>query len=122
MIGEVLLTPTKIYVKEIMDLLSRVDRKLVKGMANITGGGMRNISRMKDDVSYEIDTMLPVPQVFRLIQVLGSIEEREMFQTFNMGLGITIAIDPSIKDEVLEVLAPAGGKVIGKVENLQLMI
>lgn len=116
-IGEVLLTPTKIYVKEIMDLLARVDRKLVKGMANITGGGMRNISRMKDDVSYEIDTMLPVPHVFRLIQVLGSIEEREMFQTFNMGLGIIIAIDPSIKDDVLEVLAPAGGKVIGKVKD-----
>ncbi len=116
-LGDVLLTPTRIYVKEILELLRTVKKGSVKGMANITGGGMRNISRMKEDLSYVIDDMFEVPPVFRLIQVLGRIEEKEMYQTFNMGLGMVIVIDNRSRDDVLTVLAKYGARVIGRVEN-----
>lgn len=116
-IGDVLLTPTRIYVREIMELLSRIDRSLIKGMANITGGGMRNLSRMRSDVSYHLDRMPEVPPVFRLIQVLGSIDEKEMYQTFNMGLGMVIVIEPSAKEKVLGILSSQGGMIIGEVKK-----
>lgn len=114
-IGEILLTPTKIYVKEIMRLLKGLPRGSVHGMANITGGGFRNIARIRDDVGYSLNSPLDVPPVFRLIQVLGSIEEREMYQTFNMGLGFVVIIAPEVLPEAMKLLEGTGARKIGNV-------
>lgn len=114
-LGEVLLTPTRIYVKEIMELLGSVDRSAVRGMANITGGGIRNICRIREDLGYSLTDPLEVPPVFRMIQVLGSIDEGEMYQTFNMGIGYALVIDTAASEEVMKILGKYGGRIIGEV-------
>ncbi|MGA1821534.1 MAG: phosphoribosylformylglycinamidine cyclo-ligase [Thermoplasmatota archaeon] len=116
-LGEILLNPTKIYVREIMELLENVDRSSVHGMANITGGGIRNICRIREDVGYSITDPPDVPPVFRMIQVLGSIDEKEMYQTFNMGIGFALIIDPDIEDDVMGMMGDRGGSIIGKVTD-----
>jgi phosphoribosylformylglycinamidine cyclo-ligase len=114
-VGEILLTPTRIYVKEIIRLLRELAQGSVHGMANITGGGFRNIARIQDNVGYLIDHPLEVPPVFRLVQVMGSIEEREMYQTFNMGTGFVIIIDPDQLSETMDILEGTGAQIIGRV-------
>ena len=114
-IGEILLTPTKIYVKEVIGLLNGLPKGSVHGMANITGGGFRNITRIKDDLGYMIGSPLEVPPILRLVQVLGSIEEKEMYQTFNMGLGFVVIVGPEVLNQALELLEGTGAKKIGRV-------
>lgn len=116
-LGEILLVPTRIYVREIISLIRKVTNGAVKGMANITGGGMRNLSRIDPGKRYVIDDMLPVHPVFRLVQVLGRVDEREMYQTFNMGLGMAMIIDRESKDEVLSALDMEGARIIGHIEE-----
>ncbi|NYT16323.1 MAG: phosphoribosylformylglycinamidine cyclo-ligase, partial [Methanomassiliicoccales archaeon] len=116
-LGEILLTPTRIYVKDVIPLIRALPKGAVQGMSNITGGGIRNVCRMKDGLKYVVATPLPVPPVFRLLQVLGGIEENEMHQTFNMGLGMCIAVHPDHADEALVRLKDAGGRRIGFVEE-----
>jgi len=116
-IGEILLTPTLIYVEPVMELIRRAPEGAVKGMANITGGGVRNLARVREDRRYVVSDPLPVPPVFRLIQVLGLVEEMEMYQTFNMGTGFIIVVDPSFKEEALKVLLRYGAREIGRVEE-----
>ncbi|MEA3558172.1 MAG: phosphoribosylformylglycinamidine cyclo-ligase [Candidatus Thermoplasmatota archaeon] len=116
-LGEVLLTPTRIYVKEIMELLEKLPKGAVKGMANITGGGFRNLSRMKEDVRFIIDDPLPVPPVFDMIQILGGVETREMYQTFNMGMGFALILDKTYLEDALNVLDGSGAKKVGKVKE-----
>ena len=88
-IGEVLLTPTAIYVKEILSLLQKVD---VHGLAHITGGGLRNFNRLKDSVQYVIDDPLTPQDIFQFLQKTGNVEDREMYQTFNMGMGFAVIV------------------------------
>ncbi|MGA1820761.1 MAG: phosphoribosylformylglycinamidine cyclo-ligase [Thermoplasmatota archaeon] len=114
-IGELLLVPTRIYVKNVLEVIRKLPAGTVHGMANITGGGFRNISRLNPHVRYHIDGPPDVPPIFRLLQVLGSIEEREMYQTFNMGLGFVIIVSPDVEEEALEVLGETGGRRIGTV-------
>src|SRR5215212_9511008 len=84
-LGDVLLEPTEIYVRAILELLgTEVD---VRGLAHITGDGFDNLLRLDADVGYEIDDPLPVPPIFHLIQELGEISDREMGEVFNMGCG-----------------------------------
>ena len=116
-LGEALLTPTKIYVKPVLKL---IDEVTVKGISHITGGGFyENMPRMlNDNVSLEIqkDTY-PVPEIFKLIQKEGNIPERDMYNTFNMGIGMAIIVPESDKEKALKVLEQEGEKayVIGKV-------
>lgn len=85
-----LLTPTKIYVNEILSLIKKVK---VKGLANITGEGFLNILRLESNVKYVIDD-LPQPQpIFRKIQENGNIPIEEMYKIFNMGVGFCIVVD-----------------------------
>ena len=77
--------------------------------------GVRNISRLNPDVRYNIDSPLEVPPIFRLLQVLGSIEEMEMYQTFNMGLGFAVLVSSSVEERALEILKGAGARRIGTV-------
>lgn len=116
-LGEMLLTPTKIYVKPVLALLEKVD---VHGIAHITGGGFdENIPRiLREGQGAEIELgsweILPV---FRFLQKHGGVPEREMFNIFNMGLGLVMAVSPEDAPAALEVLGAHGLKasVVGKV-------
>jgi phosphoribosylformylglycinamidine cyclo-ligase len=114
-LGDILLEPTRIYVREIMQLIENLPSGSIKGMANITGGGLRNLCRMKEDVRYILDDPFPVDPVFRLVQVLGMIEEEEMYQTFNMGLGMVLILSVDSSKDALSFLGSQGGRIIGEV-------
>ncbi len=116
-LGETLLTPTKIYVKPLLALIEKCN---VKAVSHITGGGFyENIPRMlKDGMSAKITkSAVPVLPIFKVIQKEGNISEHDMFNTFNMGVGMVIAIDKNDVDTALETLANAGEKafVLGEV-------
>lgn len=83
-IGAELLTPTEIYVKQVLEITSSNE---IHGLVDITGGGLRNILRMKGGLRYVIDDPVEPAPVFRKIQELGGIDEREMYQTLNMSMG-----------------------------------
>ena len=119
-LGEELLTPTKIYVKAIKHLLNKeID---IKGMSHITGGGFyENLPRMlKDGLGVEINVnSFPRPEIFNLIMKTGNIEEKEMYNVFNMGLGFVMAVDAKDVDVVLNELASINERayVVGKVTD-----
>jgi phosphoribosylformylglycinamidine cyclo-ligase len=99
-LGELLLEPTEIYVKPIVELLgSEVE---VRGLAHITSGGLGNLLRLEAEVGYEIDDPLPVPQVFTLIQELGGISDEEMHEVFNMGCGFCVVVAGADEQTALE--------------------
>jgi phosphoribosylformylglycinamidine cyclo-ligase len=99
-----LLVPTKIYVKEVLDILSRVD---VHGMGHITGGAfskLRRIVKFKDrDKGIYLDSMPDPPEIFKRLKKKGDISEREMYRTFNMGIGFCLVVSPDYADEVVEI-------------------
>ena len=119
-LGEELLTPTKIYVKAIKHLLNKeID---IKGMSHITGGGFyENLPRMlKDGLGVEINVnSFPRPEIFNLIMKTGNIEEKEMYNVFNMGLGFVMAVEEKDVEVVLNELASINepAYVVGKVTN-----
>ncbi|HWW66486.1 MAG TPA: phosphoribosylformylglycinamidine cyclo-ligase [Solirubrobacterales bacterium] len=101
-LGEVLLEPTEIYVKPVLELLrSEVE---VRGLAHITSGGLGNLNRLAADVRYEIDDPLPVPPVFELIQERGGIDDDEMRDVFNMGCGFCCIVAAADEPAALELL------------------
>ena len=107
-LGEVLLTPTKIYVKSILKLLEEVK---VKGIAHITGGGFyENIPRaIAPGLSAKIDRKdVRVLPIFDYIAKKGNIPERDMFNTFNMGVGMTVCVAPEDADKTIDLLTQAG--------------
>ncbi len=117
-LGETLLTPTKIYVKPILSLLERIR---VKGISHITGGGFyENIPRsIPEGLRAVIDkSAVRVLPIFKLIQQRGGISEKDMFNTFNMGVGMSIVVAPEDKDAALDILRANGedAYVIGSVE------
>lgn len=116
-LGEMLLTPTRIYVKQVHEVLKEID---VHGIAHITGGGFdENIPRILSkgqgievkEGSWEI---LPV---FRLLEKYGKVPHREMFNIFNMGIGMVLAVNEEDAPKAIEILTKAGEKasVIGKI-------
>ncbi len=116
-IAETLLTPTKIYVKSVLSLIEKVD---VKGISHITGGGFyENIPRsIPDGLGAVIDrSAVKILPIFDLIAKTGSISERDMFNTFNMGVGMSIVVPASQVDAALETLRASGedAYVIGKI-------
>lgn len=100
-IGEVLLTPTCIYVKEILGLMKMVD---VKGIAHITGGGLRKVKRMSKEVCFSIEEPFEAQEIFKVMQKLGNISDKEMYQTFNMGMGMAIVVDKKEEEDTLAIL------------------
>ncbi len=107
-LGEALLTPTKIYVKPIMALLEKVN---VKSISHITGGGFyENIPRsLPDGISVEIKRSdVQVLPIFELLQKVGNIPERDMFNTFNMGVGMTFVVDKADADKAVEIIKAQG--------------
>ena len=116
-LGEALLTPTKIYVKPMLALFEAVK---VKGVSHITGGGFyENIPRMLIDGKRAVveKNSYPVPPIFKMMAREGNVEEQMMYNTFNMGLGMVLAIDPADQDRVLAAIKEAGeeGYVVGNV-------
>ena len=108
-LGEVLLTPTKIYVKALRSVKDA--GVVIKGCSHITGGGFyENVPRMlPENIKAVIrKDSYPVPEIFSLIREKGSIEEHVMYNTFNMGIGMVLAVDPSDADRALEALREAG--------------
>ncbi len=116
-LGDVLLTPTKIYVKALMPLF---EADLVHGVAHITGGGfIENVPRMlPQGLAARIELgSWPVPPIFDVIERAGSVDHMEMFNIFNMGIGMVVAVPADREDEVMNLLANAGeqGYRIGSV-------
>lgn len=108
MLGEALLTPTKIYVKPVLRCLETLR---VKGISHITGGGFQeNIPRcLPKGMSAKLDkAAIRVPPVFRLLQDMGHIPERDMFNTFNMGVGMTMVVAADIASRAVELLREEG--------------
>ena len=103
-VGERLLVPTRIYEKEISALLKEVE---IKGIAHITGGGLyENVPRMlPENIGIEFDIKeSEIDSVFRAIQKWGNVETKEMFSTFNMGIGMVVVVDAKDVDKSLEIL------------------
>jgi phosphoribosylformylglycinamidine cyclo-ligase len=101
-LGDVLLEPTEIYVKPIVELLrSEID---VRGLAHITSGGTKNLLRLAAEVGYEIDDPLPVSPVFDLIQEQGGVSDEEMSEVFNMGCGFCVVVPAGDESAALELL------------------
>lgn len=111
-IGDNLLIPTEIYVKQILDITSK---HTVHGLINITGGGLRNLLRMRDGLHYIIDDPMPPGDIFNVIQELGNVSTSEMYQTFNMGMGFMI-VAPSLEAETI-VRECDNAQVVGRVEK-----
>ena len=116
-IGDTLLTPTKIYVKPVMELLKSVK---VKGISHITGGGFyENIPRsIPDGLGAKIaKSDVKVLPIFKLIAERGGISERDMFNTFNMGVGMSIVVAPEDADRAIEILKSNGEQayVVGSI-------
>ena len=111
--GEELLEPTAIYVRPILRALRRGK---VHGMAHITGGGLRNLVRLKSKVEFRITKPLDVPPLFRELQSLGGIEDREMYQTFNMGMGFAVVAPEATATAVVRSLQPdVNARIVGEV-------
>ena len=116
-VGEALLEPTRIYVKPILKLIEEVK---VKGISHITGGGFyENMPRMlRDGVALKIDkNSYEVPPLFKLIQERGNIPERDMYNTFNMGIGMCVIVPENEVEKAINLLKEAGEEayLIGEV-------
>ena len=116
-LGETLLTPTRIYVKPVLELIEKI---AVKGISHITGGGFyENIPRsVPDGLCAVIEKKnVRVLPVFDLIMKRGGIDERDMFNTFNMGVGMSVVVAKDDADKAIEILQAAGEKayVLGEI-------
>lgn len=122
LLGDVLLEPTRIYVPSIIKLLASYKvKKVVHGMAHITGGGLvGNIPRVLPEGCNAVikKKSWEIPPVFRFLQKRGPVEEKEMFQVFNMGIGFVMIVAPDFADAIEEKLTKYGEKVyrIGAIE------
>ena len=118
-LGEALLTPTRIYVKAMKSMKDAGVK--VKACSHITGGGFyENIPRMlKDDTVAVIEkNSYPIPPIFTIMAKKGNVDEQMMYNTYNMGLGLVIAVDPAQADAAIAAIEAAGEKAyrVGSIE------
>ncbi|HUO03986.1 MAG TPA: phosphoribosylformylglycinamidine cyclo-ligase [Candidatus Binataceae bacterium] len=106
-IGEELLTPTRIYVKEVMQMLGEGLR--VKALIHITSEGPMNLVRARADAGYVIDKPLEPPPIYSIIKKTGGIDDATMFEVFNMGTGFCIVIDPRDAERARQIAIDHGG-------------
>ena len=129
-VGEELLTPTRIYVRPIMELLK--DRKItIHALAHITGGSFTKLKRLNNRVRYNLFDLSPPQGIFKQIQKDGRIDLKEMYRTFNMGIGLCIILPKANVDKTTSIIekynikirqigkvdSKGNGNVIGKIEN-----
>ena len=117
-LGEELLTPTRIYVKPLLNLMDSVN---VNAISHITGGGFyENVPRMLKEGTHAVinKNSYPIPPIFTLMAKKGNIEEHMMYNTYNMGLGMIVAVDPADVDKTMEAMKAAGDTpyVVGTIE------
>lgn len=126
LLGEVLLNPTKIYVNPIIDLISSCREgsgpckiSELKGLAHITGGGLSNLLRLHDSLGWEISDPLPIPPEFNWIAEVGLVSNKEMHRTFNMGIGMIIAVSSEHSEKIVNWLSDRlpGTKIVGSVND-----
>jgi phosphoribosylformylglycinamidine cyclo-ligase len=111
--GEVLITPTRIYVREILDTIKEFK---VHGLSNITGGGLRKVSRINKKVKFVITDPVEPQIEFKELQKLGNVEDKEMYQTFNMGMGFCLIVDKKDAEDVIDLLkGKVEAKIVGEV-------
>ena len=101
-VGEELLEPTHIYVRPILEIIKATK---IHGLANITGGGLRNLLRLKQGVQVRIEKPMAPQPVFGIMQKLGKITDREMYQTFNMGMGFALVAPRESVGAAIETMA-----------------
>jgi len=111
-VGLELLTPTEIYVKQVLEI---TNDHSVHGLVNITGGGLRNLLRMKKGLRYVIDDPVSPAPIFMIIQELGEVEDREMYQTLNMSMGFVIILPENDASEIVKRYKNAD--IVGRVEK-----
>ena len=118
-VGEVFLTPTRIYCKQVLDVIKNVD---VHGVAHITGGGFdENIPRiLSEGMGLEINEgSWPILPVFKFLEKYGKVDHREMFNIYNMGIGMVLAVNECDAAKAIEILKSHGDNayVIGKITD-----
>jgi phosphoribosylformylglycinamidine cyclo-ligase len=115
-LGEELLKPTSIYVRESLDIMRLGSG--VKALAHITSDGLLNLLRMEATVEYVIDQLPVVPAIFQVIQRLGAVSDEEMYRVYNMGIGFCYVVDEALADDVLKILKSSGraAQAIGHVK------
>lgn len=122
-VGEVFLTPTRIYCKQVLDVIRNVD---VHGVAHITGGGFdENIPRiLADGMGIEVyEGSWPILPVFKFLEKYGKVDHREMFNIYNMGIGMVLAVNDEDAAKTIEILKSHGENayVIGKITDTGLV-
>jgi phosphoribosylformylglycinamidine cyclo-ligase len=105
-LGEELLRPTHIYVPEAMEILETVQG--VKALINITSDGLLNLARVEAKVGFEIDRLIEPHPIFSLIQSHAHVDDAEMFEVFNMGIGFCYVVDPAAADRTMSILKKHG--------------
>ncbi|MDY6985228.1 MAG: phosphoribosylformylglycinamidine cyclo-ligase [Candidatus Thermoplasmatota archaeon] len=108
-----LLKPTRIYVRPVLELLKKVK---VKGLAHITGGGIRNLKRLKRGIGFEIDNWPDITNIFLKIMEAG-VSEAEMFKTFNMGIGFCIVVSEKDAKSAMNLLKNYKPCILGRAVN-----
>lgn len=113
---KLLLVPTAIYVKPSVEALAKCG-KGIKGIAHITGGGWRNLLRLNDTVGFHIKDALALAEIFSIIA--RTVEEEEMYKTFNMGMGLGIIADAESCDEIIAIFKAAGhnAQIVGETND-----
>ena len=109
-VGLELLEPTAIYVRQVLKLLGKHE---VRGMANMTGGGLRNLIRLKKGIGFEINDLMNPQPIFKVMQNLGNVTDQEMYQIFNMGMGYSLVV-PDHEASAVAKAAGRGAKVVGR--------
>ena len=123
-LADVLLIPTKIYCAPVIGLLKHLKESLgsvhaVHGIAHITGGGLSNLLRLHDELGWHIESPMPIPPEFTWLQVEGNVTDVEMHRTFNMGLGMVLAVDQEHAESILSFVQQfeATAAIIGHVND-----
>jgi phosphoribosylformylglycinamidine cyclo-ligase len=116
-VGEELLVPTRIYVKPVMEILKK--KINLHGIGHITGGAFKKLARLNHGVRYELDQLPSPTGIFRQIQVDGGIETKEMYRTFNMGIGLCLMCPPASAEAVRRIFSKhrMHSAIIGRVEK-----
>ena len=105
-VGEALLRPTYIYVREALDLLA--SEVPVHALAHITGDGFLNLTRIEAQVGMRLDALPPPPAIFTALQQLGGIEDAEMYRVFNMGIGFCVIVPAEHESRAIDILGAHG--------------
>ncbi len=109
-LGEELLRPTYIYVREVVEMLENGIE--LKALMHITGDGFLNLRRIAAPCGFSVDVLPPAPEIFTLIQNRGSLQADEMYRVFNMGIGFCVVVPPSDADRVIDIAVAQGKQAV----------